>query len=39
MAEQGLSDELKTSISKEYAESETQLDSPAIWEKYEAFRV
>jgi len=36
MAEQGLSDELKESISKEYAETEAQLDSPAIWEKYEA---
>jgi hemerythrin-like domain-containing protein len=36
MAEQGLSDELKASISREYAKIEAELDSPAIWEKYEA---
>lgn len=34
MAEQGLSDELKAMISKEYAEADAQLNSPAIWEKY-----
>lgn len=39
MAEQGLSDELKASISKEYAETEVRLQSPAIWEKYEALRI
>ena len=39
MAEQGLSDELKASILKEYAETEAQLDSPAIWEKYEELRI
>jgi hemerythrin-like domain-containing protein len=39
MAEQGLSDELKASISKEYAETEARLNSPAIWEKYEALRI
>jgi hemerythrin-like domain-containing protein len=39
MAEQGLSDELKASISREYAETEAELDSPSIWEKYEALRI
>ena len=39
MAEQGLSDELKASISKEYAETEAQLDNPAIWGKYKALRI
>jgi hemerythrin-like domain-containing protein len=39
MAEQGLSDELEAAISKEYAETETRLDSTAIWEKYEALRI
>jgi hemerythrin-like domain-containing protein len=39
MAEQGLSDELKASISRDYAETEAELDSPAIWNKYEALRI
>lgn len=39
MAEQGLSDDLKASISNAYAEAEDRLDSPFMWEKYEALQL
>lgn len=34
MGEQGLSEEQKTAIRKEYEEAETQMDGSAIWKKY-----
>lgn len=38
MAENGLSDELKLSIAKEYALTEERMESQAIWDKYEKLR-
>ncbi len=34
MGEQGLSEEQKTAIRKEYEEAETQLDAASIWKKF-----
>ncbi|HEY8035163.1 MAG TPA: hemerythrin domain-containing protein [Methylobacter sp.] len=34
MGENGLSDEAKTALLKEYAETDRRLDSRAIWDKY-----
>lgn len=39
MAEQGLSNDLKASILKEYSETEARSDSPVMWKKYEALRL
>lgn len=35
MGENGLSDQAKTALLKEYAETEQRLDSRAMWDKYE----
>jgi hemerythrin-like domain-containing protein len=35
MGENGLSDEAKTALLNEYAQTEERLDSQAIWAKYE----
>ncbi|MGZ6418521.1 MAG: hemerythrin domain-containing protein [Pseudobdellovibrio sp.] len=35
MGENGLSDEAKTALLKEYAQTEQRLDSRAMWDKYE----
>ena len=35
MAERGLSDEAKSSLLKEYIETDNRLNSHAIWLKYE----
>lgn len=37
MAERGLSNEAKTAILKEYAQTDQRLNSLAIWDKYETF--
>ncbi len=37
MGERGLSDEAKTALLKEYAETDQRLDSRAMWDKYETF--
>lgn len=37
MGESGLSDEAKTAVLKEYAQTDERLDSLAIWDKYETF--
>jgi hemerythrin-like domain-containing protein len=35
MAERGLSDEAKSSLLQNYTETDTRLNSPDIWRKYE----
>ena len=35
MAERGLSDEAKSSVLKEYTETDNRLNSQEIWRKYE----
>lgn len=37
MGENGLSDEAKTALLEEYAETDRRLDSPSLWNKYETF--
>ncbi len=39
MGEAGLSDETKTVLLKEYAQTDEGLDSPAIWAKYETLYI
>ncbi|TAK63314.1 hemerythrin domain-containing protein [Methylobacter sp.] len=37
MGENGLSDEAKTALLEEYAETDRRLNSPSLWNKYETF--
>ena len=39
MAEQALSDEMKTELIKEYAETEAEFDSVTIWRKYQSLLI